>query len=336
MLLILIALLFVIGGVAGNLIAGWMQQDLMSNALSRSRIIASIVVASIVAVVATALGVYIQDHATSGSTLEESQLDIDTNQSANVQGNLQDNTIIQSGGGDVNISVFSEAQETSKSNSEHTPLLVSGSLIPVVGIKVWLSPERIRDEKLNYEELMEIPVYPEILAIYPQVFTAEMQVESLLESRSVRLSEFALVHLLDYKPAEIEQVYVGSTMGGWGYFHRFRIDLDPEKSGQTLQAEPLEYPLEEVGDFYVIDAGDVEVVSININFCQPGEYTFNVGVEYVFDGERRQQWAPETFTVHVPHTYYIWDWGAERYSITDYRHFYETMYNLPNTASTCR
>jgi hypothetical protein len=122
MLLILIALLFVIGGVAGNLIAGWMQQDLMSNALSRSRIIASIVVASIVAVVATALGVYIQDHATSGSTLEESQLDIDTNQSANVQGNLQDNTIIQSGGGDVNISVFSEAQETSKSNSEHTPL----------------------------------------------------------------------------------------------------------------------------------------------------------------------------------------------------------------------
>lgn len=192
-----------------------------------------------------------------------------------------------------------------------TPLLISGELIPEPGVYVWFSENPVQDETA---------VYPQIRAFYPQVSTVEMQIESLQETQNIRLSKPALLRISDFAQSETKQVYVGFPMGGWDYYHHFTAELSPEFKGKVLEATRLENTdsqQEEIAG-YNIYPGDVEVFKFHLNFLQPGIYVFDIGLEYVFQGQRRQLWVPESFPIQVPETYYVRDWMTGTYSKTTF------------------
>lgn len=275
-----------IGGIAGNLVAGWIQQDVFQNVFNRKRLFATF----LVAIASTFIGVYLE----SNNRLPQFGNFATATQTGS--GN-QTNNFYQTENGTIAVNV-GEDSASSDWNETRVPLIISRRLFGTPFVS--LDPSDVGALGMDYQN----PNTFDRAVFFPRTGQfLEIQIENQLEEREVRLSEFALVQLLEYDSFGPQQAFFTPPMGGdgWDKHHEFRITLRPESIQRIQKAIPEE---PQSGDYYTVRSGVVEVVAIYFSFCDPGTYTIKGGAEYIFDGKRTLIWS-DPVTIAVPERYYV-------------------------------
>jgi len=86
------------------------------------------------------------------------------------------------------------------------------------------------------------------------------------------------------------------------------IEYDPlaESPTEIIKLASGESPT--LPDYFEIKENELMVFSVAALFKEPGIYTIEVGVEYVYNGYKNIVWANSPFSIFVPNNYYMWNY----------------------------